>query len=61
MVRRLTLARLLAVCDGVPEPARAEEAVEALGWLSPWWLRPEAIDAAVSAARFIASQSRRSV
>jgi hypothetical protein len=46
MVRRLTLDRLLAVCDGEPEPARAEEAVEALGWLSPWWLRPDVIDAA---------------
>jgi hypothetical protein len=46
MARRLTLDRLLAVCDGVPEPARAVEAVEALGWLSPWWLRPEVIDAA---------------
>lgn len=46
MARRLTLDRLLVVCDGVLEPARAEEAVEALGWLSPWWLRPEVIDAA---------------
>ena len=46
MARRLTLDRLLAICDGASEAGRAVDAVETLGWLAPWWLRPEVIDAA---------------
>src|SRR4051812_3631213 len=46
MPRPLNSRRLEGVCSKLIEPFAAAEAVEALGWLAPWLLRPPVIEEA---------------
>ena len=48
MARRLRLEDLIGSCEtsALLNPSLAERAVDRLGWLAPWWLRPEVIEQA---------------